>query len=625
MGENQVDFVILTAIELERQAVCRAFQMGDGDRSYKGIRTYWRKQLAVDNNQYYEIAVTQLPDAAAVDAALAVADAIMVWNPGAILMVGIAGAARESIKVGDLVIGQEVYYYERGKDALTGHLPEPKQYPANAKLWDRIISISQWETPIPVQRPDATTTRPAIHRGVIASGERVIANAEIRDEIAKNNRKIDAIEMEGYGVSAAAWKQDKPVPCLVIRGISDRADAQKNDDWQPYAAAVAAEFTKHFLINKPLPTRHYAQKDENSSRYRLIIEDLKNGNLVPFVGPGINANFYIDLALKLAESVQKNLLSDGEYNERHERLIQTLIGIPCSVCHYWPQDRPPECPMLKGIDGEENINNCPLFIEQGLAVSKINLRYLSQYYILRNGVSALYSDLYEILSELEKSHQPNALHHFLAELPHLMLVRGYPRRSVGLPFQLVVTTNYDDVLEQAFLAVQQPFDVIFYIADGDDQGKFMHQPYQEEAQIIGINDSARLPLRNPWGNAAQPRPIILKLFGTWENNFVATEEHMAYLVSSLKQNLPASLIRILTKGNVLFMGYSPSDSDLQILMNCFWPENKIKDKSWLLHQAKPGDLEQEIWKTRNVELLDIPSLEDFVSQLKKVIEAESVQ
>ncbi|HIK16411.1 MAG TPA: SIR2 family protein [Leptolyngbyaceae cyanobacterium M33_DOE_097] len=205
-----------------------------------------------------------------------------------------------------------------------------------------------------------------------------------------------------------------------------------------------------------------------------------------------------------------------------------------------------------------------------------------------------------------------------------MLVRGYPRRNKGLPFQLVVTTNYDDMLEQAFLTIQQPFDVIFYVADGDDQGKFMHQPYQEEAQIIGVNDSARLPLRAPWGDAPQPRPIILKLFGTWENNFVATEEHMAYLVSTLKQNLPASLISILTKGNVLFMGYSPSDSDLQILMNCFWPENKIKNKSWLLHQSKPGDLEQEIWKTRNVELLDIPSVDDFVSQLQKVIEAQPV-
>jgi nucleoside phosphorylase len=36
-------------------------------------------------------------------------------------------------------------------------------------------------------------------------------------------------------------------PCLVIRGISDYADKQKNDDWQRYAAATAAAFAKELL------------------------------------------------------------------------------------------------------------------------------------------------------------------------------------------------------------------------------------------------------------------------------------------------------------------------------------------------------------------------------------------
>lgn len=632
MESPQIDFVIITAIELERQAVCQVFQMDDADRVYRGIRTYWRKQLALSNNQFYEIAVTQLPDVAGVDAALAVADAIAHWHPAAVLVVGIAGAAKESVQLGDLVLGQEVYYYERGKDTLTGHLPEPKQYPADATLWGRVANVAQWSNPISVQRPDGTDTRPRIHHGVIASGERVIANAEIRNEIGLNNRKIDAIEMEGYGVSAAAWKQEIPLRCLVIRGISDRADAQKNDSWQPYAATVAAEFTKHFLLDRPLQPRNPPQPvslpvDALSARYGLIVDDLKNGSLVPFLGPGINSSFYIDLALKLAECVQQNLLSNSrEYDSKHEKLIQALIGIPCSVCHYWPQDRPAECPMLKSIDREEDVKNCPLYIEQGLAVSKINLRYLAQYYILRNSLAPLYDNLYEILQKLEQVHQPSSLHHFLAQLPHLMLDHKYPRRSPGLPFQLVVTTNYDDMLEQAFLEVQQPFDVVFYIADGDEQGKFKHQPYKGDPQIIGVNESARLPLRSPWGNSSQPRPIILKLFGTWEaaweNNFVATEQQIAYLISTLKINLPASLISILTKGNLLFMGYSPNDSDLQYLMNCFWPNNRIPGKSWLLHQAKPGHLEQEIWNDRNVELLDIPSsIDEFVTQLQELIEA----
>lgn len=36
-------------------------------------------------------------------------------------------------------------------------------------------------------------------------------------------------------------------PCVVIRGICDYADSHKNDQWHPYAAAVAAACAKELL------------------------------------------------------------------------------------------------------------------------------------------------------------------------------------------------------------------------------------------------------------------------------------------------------------------------------------------------------------------------------------------
>ncbi|EKU96456.1 nucleoside phosphorylase [Leptolyngbya sp. PCC 7375] len=636
MEKSKVDFAIITAIEVERKAVCQAFGISDEhrDRSKENY-TYWRTQLDLGHRKFYELVVMQLPDVANVSAAVGASAVINDWHPQAVLMVGIAGAARESIQAGDLVLGQEIYYYERGKDTQTGILPEPKVIPASAALWNSVINIASWNASVSVNRPDSTNVKPTIHRGVIASGERVIANAETRDEITVNNRKILAIEMEGYGVSAAAWNRAQPVPCLVIRGISDAADAHKGDDWQPYAASAAAEFSKHFLLGEPLSPQNpphpkpLADIDRIMSRYRLIVDDLKNGNLIPFLGPGINPEFYTQMALKLAECVQYEFLTGaGENNSQSHQLIQSLIGIPCSICHYWPQDRPSNCPMLQNMDGmdRENLQDCSLFIEQGLAVSKINLRYLAQYYILKNDLDSLYGNLYEILERLEQKYQPSAFHEFLAELPQRMFAYGYPKRSKGLPFQLIVTTNYDDMLERAFLKAQQPFDLVFYIADGPEKGKFKHKSHDGEVQTIGINDADYLPLRSPWGHSQYPRPIILKLFGTWEesweNNFVVTEQQMSYLISTLKQNLPTSLWSILTRGNILFMGYSPSDSDLQLMMNCLWPANRITGKSWLLHQAKPGDLEKKLWESRNVALLDMPSsVDEFVEQLQRAIEA----
>jgi hypothetical protein len=40
-------------------------------------------------------------------------------------------------------------------------------------------------------------------------------------------------------------------PCLVIRGICDYADSHKNKDWQGYAAAVAAAYSKELLLVAP--------------------------------------------------------------------------------------------------------------------------------------------------------------------------------------------------------------------------------------------------------------------------------------------------------------------------------------------------------------------------------------
>jgi hypothetical protein len=57
------------------------------------------------------------------------------------------------------------------------------------------------------------------------------------------------VEMEATGISTA-------YECIVIRGISDLADENKNDECQGYAAAAAAACAKELLERVvPGPTR----------------------------------------------------------------------------------------------------------------------------------------------------------------------------------------------------------------------------------------------------------------------------------------------------------------------------------------------------------------------------------
>ncbi|KAK4078527.1 uncharacterized protein Triagg1_2858 [Trichoderma aggressivum f. europaeum] len=80
---------------------------------------------------------------------------------------------------------------------------------------------------------------PAIHYGVIASGNQVMKDALIRDKLAME-RGVLCFEMEAAGLM-------NRFPCLVIRGICDYSDSHKNDKWRGYAAIMAAAYTKDLL------------------------------------------------------------------------------------------------------------------------------------------------------------------------------------------------------------------------------------------------------------------------------------------------------------------------------------------------------------------------------------------
>ncbi|KAE8330619.1 ankyrin repeat-containing domain protein [Aspergillus sergii] len=81
---------------------------------------------------------------------------------------------------------------------------------------------------------------PAIHFGLIASGDTVMKSGVDRDNIATRDQVI-AFEMEGAGV----WELFRSV--LVIKAACDYADSHKSKNWQGYAAATAAGATKGFL------------------------------------------------------------------------------------------------------------------------------------------------------------------------------------------------------------------------------------------------------------------------------------------------------------------------------------------------------------------------------------------
>ncbi|KAL2853563.1 nucleoside phosphorylase domain-containing protein [Aspergillus pseudodeflectus] len=90
-----------------------------------------------------------------------------------------------------------------------------------------------------VPREERSSQAPTVHYGLIASGNQVMKHGRTRDRVA-NETGILCFEMEAAGLM-------DHVPCLVIRGICDYSDSHKMKEWQGYAAATAAAYTKELL------------------------------------------------------------------------------------------------------------------------------------------------------------------------------------------------------------------------------------------------------------------------------------------------------------------------------------------------------------------------------------------
>ena len=89
--------------------------------------------------------------------------------------------------------------------------------------------------------PQRQAGQPRIYGGVIAAADILNKDPVLRDWL-RDNRGVRAIEMEGAGTQTAAWTSGRAA--MIVRGVCDYCDTNKNDDWQHYAALAAAAYAR---------------------------------------------------------------------------------------------------------------------------------------------------------------------------------------------------------------------------------------------------------------------------------------------------------------------------------------------------------------------------------------------
>jgi hypothetical protein len=203
----------------------------------------------------------------------------------------------------------------------------------------------------------------------------------------------------------------------------------------------------------------------------------------------------------------------------------------------------------------------------------------------------------------------NALHELLADIPAPLVM---------------VATNYDTLLEQAFQTRGKPYDLMVYTAERADSGEsLLWWPHgAERPETIDRPNQFQLEFGK--------RPLIFKIHGTvvsqtdeWDT-FVITEEDYVDFLSRMVDNtaIPAVFYQYFRDRSFLFLGYSLGDWNLRVILKnlsrCLTSRRGGEDEqvtSWAI-QLHPSELERVLWDKRHVRIYGM-DLQEFVLRMKE--------
>lgn len=239
------DAIILTALSEEFSAV-RAHLSDHREHVENG--TIYELGLFRIGSEHFNVAVVQTGMGNAQSAA-ATERALTLFKPRFAFFVGVAGALRDDLAIGDVIAADKVYYYESGK-AAAEFKPRPEGPPVSHETSQRahaVVRNKTWQNriiPVPAQLPKALV-KP------IAAGEKIVASkitAEFK-RLRDTYSDAHAVAMEEHGFCVSLNAHPK-VAFSVVRGISDFIEGKEEADRagsHEIAARNAAAFAFEML------------------------------------------------------------------------------------------------------------------------------------------------------------------------------------------------------------------------------------------------------------------------------------------------------------------------------------------------------------------------------------------
>jgi hypothetical protein len=230
-----------------------------------------------------------------------------------------------------------------------------------------------------------------------------------------------------------------------------------------------------------------------------------------------------------------------------------------------------------------------------------NLAKVSSYYSDVSGRPRLRQKLRDIFN---RKFSFGTLHQLLASVPAHMLI---------------ISTNYDRLLEDAFEEAGRPYDLVIYPSDRlESAGTLLWRKHGEKSCEDVKPNQLLIDLAST--------TVIYKMHGTVDDgdpevdSFVITEEDYVEFLGRMtapNRAIPAQFIQHCRDRSFLFLGYSLSDWNLRVVLRNIAARVSNKQRialpSWAI-QRDPSELERILWDRRHVNIFEM-SIENFVAKM----------
>ncbi|HEU4322072.1 MAG TPA: tetratricopeptide repeat protein [Roseiflexaceae bacterium] len=247
--QHTADILLVTATEVETLAVLELAERPWSRRPIAGVVYY---DLGVLGGAAVWLVQSAMGSVGLGASAQTVQEGIAALRPVAVVMVGIAfGMATRSQRIGDVLVASQILLYEPQRVGVGTDQPaiQPRGTRADVSPW--LLSAFRsgcldWR-PEPAQTSRAVRS-PRVHIGLVLSGEKLIDNTAVREQLRLIEPESIGGEMEGAGLYAAA--QQRKVDWILVKAICDWADGRKAFDKrrrQRQAALHAAQFVFHVI------------------------------------------------------------------------------------------------------------------------------------------------------------------------------------------------------------------------------------------------------------------------------------------------------------------------------------------------------------------------------------------